>query len=132
MGYTQVLLANNTYQYIQDIHPGEAVLSYNTKTGKFYTNTVVKVINFTVIGEYMINNLIGTDSGEVFYTSSGTWVHSNDLKIGDKILNPITNSWINVTSVAYLPEEITVYDIIGSSGNNFIVDGGYLADSTTL
>ncbi len=132
VGHTQVLLANNTYQYIQNMHPGEAVLSYNTKTGKFYTNTVVKVINFTVIGEYKINNLIGTDSGEVFYTSSGTWVHPNDLKIGDKILNPITNSWINVTSVAYLPEEITVYDVIGSSGNNFIVDGGYLADSTTL
>ena len=117
--------------YIQNIRPGEALLSYNTKSGRFYTNTVVKVINFTVNGEYLINNLIGTDAGEVFYTSNGTWTHPNALKIGDKILDPITNSWINVTSITYTPGEVVVYDIIGSSGNNFIVDGGYLADTVT-
>ncbi len=131
VGGTQVLLANGTYGYIQDLQPGEAVLSYNVKSGNFYTNTVVKVINFTVNGEYLINNLIGTDSGEVFYTSSGTWVHPNDLKVSDKILDPLTNTWINVTSVTYTPSTVKVYDIIGSSGNDFVVDGGYLADVFT-
>ena len=125
-------MANGTSIPISQIQPGEALLSYNTKSGKFYTNTVVKVINFTVNGEYLINNLIGTDAGEVFYTSNGTWIHPNDLKVGDKILNPITNSWINVTNVSYAPRPVMVYDIIGSSGNDFIVAGGYLADSVTL
>ena len=107
------------------------MLSYDTRSGKFYTNTVIKNINFLVTGEYLINNEIGTDQGEVFYTSNGTWTHPNDLKVGDTILDPLTNSWINVTSVTYTPNQIRVYDLIESSGNNFIVDGGYLADAVT-
>ncbi len=96
-----------------------------------FSNTVLLVVNFTVNGQYTINNLIGTDAGEVFYTSNGTWVHPNDLKVGDKILNPITTSWINVTSVSYSQRTVKVYDLIGSSGNDFIVAGGYLADLIT-
>ena len=129
---TKVMMTNGTSIQISQIQPGESILSYNVKSGKFYTNTVVKVINFTVNGEYLINNLIGTDSGEVFYTSSGTWVHPNDLKVNDKILDPLTNTWIDVTSVSYIPSAVRVYDIIGSSGNDFVVDGGYLADAITL
>ena len=117
---------------ISQIQPGESVLSYDTKTKKMYSNTVLKVVNFTVSGEYFINGMMGTDFGEVFYTSNGTWTHPNDLKVGDKILDPLTNSWINVTSVTYTQNQVRVYDLIESSGNDFIVDGGYLADSTTL
>ncbi len=37
-----------------------------------------------------------------------------------------------ISSAAYIANTFRVYDIIGSSGNDFVVDGGYLADAITL
>lgn len=41
---TKVFLANNTLKNIEDIKPGDKVLSYNTLTGEQFSATVEKVI----------------------------------------------------------------------------------------
>lgn len=120
-------MASGTTKQIKDIVPGDVVMSYDTATGKLYPNVVLKTINFTVHGEYIINNKVRTDGGEVFYTHDG-WVFASQLKVGDEILNPTTGAWIPVSSVSYENIYIKVYDIVCASGNSFMVDGGYLAD----
>lgn len=127
---TQIMLTNGTETSIEQIKPGYSILSYDTQTNKFYDNVVLKVINFTAYGEYLINGNIGTDANELFYTN-GTWTSASDLNAGDKIYDPLTNTSITITSISYVPKSITVYDIIGSSGNNMLVGKGYLADAET-
>ncbi len=107
------------------------MLSYDENTGKFYSNVVLNVISFNTYGKYVINGQIGTDAAEVFYTNNNMWTPSSQLKVGESIYDPLTNSWIPIVSIQYIPDTIKVYDVVGSSGNNFIVNGKYLADIIT-
>ncbi len=108
--------------------PGDIIISYDAATGKLYPEVVQRIVYFTVSESYKINNQVGTDGNELFYTERG-WVAASNLKVGDEILNPVNSQWIAVYSVTHSEGQYVVYDVIGNSGNSFMVDGGYLADT---
>ncbi len=134
VGSTQVLMADGTWKNIMNIKPGDVIESYNTKTNKEYPNVVIYVPIYTTKVLYTINSNLITDGLEVFYTdTNGTlqWVPASNLKVGENILNPLTGKYINVKTIYKTPTgnyTAYVYDIIGASGNDYIVNGGYLAD----
>ena len=133
VGSTQVLMADGTWENIINIKSGDVIESYNVKTNKEYPNVVIDVPVYTTKVLYTINSNLTTDGFEVFYTNiNGTyqWIHASNLKVGQNIMNPITGKYIKIKTISVLNSNVSVslYDIIGASGNDYIVDGGYLAD----
>jgi len=126
-------LANGSWTPIEDIKAGDIVFSYNTITKQLYSDVVLERPVYLVNQTYTINNNTITDKYEYFYTklSNGTmkWISAPNLTIGDEIFNPLTNNFILVNSITITNNtNVLVYDLILNAGNNYIVNGGYLAD----
>jgi len=133
VGNTEVLLANGNWTSIENIKAGDIVLSYNTATKQIYSDEVLERPVYLVNQTYTINNNTITDKYEYFYTklSNGTmkWISAPNLTIGDEIYNPLTSNFILVNSITITNNtSVYVYDLILNAGNNYIVNGGYLAD----
>jgi intein/homing endonuclease len=128
-------MANGATEPIWAIKPGDIVLSYDPATNKFYPNVVVATVHYNVYQLYKINGKIITDSAELFFVDRNgqrEWVSAENLRVGDKLINPVTNEEILVSSIEVenLERPMVVYDLAGAQGNNFIADG-VLADSTS-
>jgi len=97
----------------------------------------VATVHYNVYQIYNINGgKIITDSSELFFVSRNgqkPWVSAQNLKVGDLLLNPVTNQGIVIDSINIenLKTPIVVYDLIGVQGNNFIANG-VLADAITV
>jgi hypothetical protein len=129
-------MANGTLMQIQNIQAGDVVLSYNTQTGKIYPNIIQEKLVYNVSEIYIINSNTTTDGAEVFYTmhnNNESWISASNLRVGDSILNPITNKYTVITSIiteSKNKNDYAVYDLVGSQSNNFIANN-YLADAVT-
>jgi hypothetical protein len=129
-------MANGTLMQIQNVQAGDVVLSYNTQTGKIYPNIIQEKLVYNVSEIYIINSNTTTDGAEVFYTmhnNNESWISASNLRVGDSILNPITNKYTVITSIITESKNkngYAVYDLVGSQSNNFIANN-YLADAIT-
>jgi hypothetical protein len=127
-------MANGTLMQIQNVQAGDVVLSYNTQTGKIYPNIIQEKLVYNVSEIYIINSNTTTDGAEVFYTmhnNNESWISASNLRVGDSILNPITNKYTVITSIiteSKNKNSYVVYDLVGSQSNNFIANN-YLADA---
>jgi hypothetical protein len=55
------------------------------------------------------------------------WLNNpENLSTADQIYDPVTLSWVPVTSVELVDGSATVYDVITSSEANFVANGGLL------
>jgi len=129
-------MANGTTEPIAQIKPGDIVLSYNPETNTFYPNVVVVTAHYAVSSIYIINGEIVTDAKEIFFVSRNghrEWIAAENLRVGDKLIDPTTNGEMVISSIRVenLTEPVIMYDLLGAQGNNFIANG-VLADVTTL
>lgn len=118
---------------IYRIQTGDVIESYNVQTNKLYPNVVIDTLKYSANTLYTINGQVTSDGFESFYTNnSGTyeWIAAKDLKVGESILDPQTNKYItiHIITIQNLSQPESVYDIIGATGNDYIIEGGYLAD----
>ncbi len=123
-------MANGTEVYINNVHAGDVLLSYNVQTRQFYPDVVQEIISYKVYQEYVINGVIGTDSQESFYvynpsTGKSGWLMAKDLAVGDEIYNPISGTYTTISTIDIIPvpNGVTVYDLFTTSGNNFLANG---------
>ncbi len=129
-GATPVLMADGQYKNIESIKPGDAVMSYDFKSGTLVPNIVVQVVNFTGKHVYLINGALQTDAGELFYVRGQGWVSAANLTVGDGITDPVSGGYILVSSIKMSDSNTTFYDALGTISNNFVA-AGYLSDFCT-
>ncbi len=134
VGNTTILMANGTSERIDNLSVGDVAESYNLRTHSMYPDTIDKVLRYNVSEVYVINGKVTVDPAEYFYVvnstgGTGNWTATPDLRIGETILGPASNSLITVDSISNksVPGGILVYDLRFKNGNNFIANG-YLAD----
>ncbi len=131
---TPILLPNgrNTVP-IDKLHEGDQVMGYNLTTGKLVPVTVVSNTYSYVPQAMDINNgtLVVTTTDQPLYARNATWQgwlrNPEELRAGWQLFNPVTDRWINVTSVEMKDGNFKVYDLSVSPVNDFIADG-ILAD----
>ncbi len=122
---TKILLANGTYKEIQDIVPGDEVLSYNTQTGKTIKEKVEKlIIHKNILGRYLtINDTLKVTANHPIYLN-GSWQEAGKAKIGDKLVNS-NGQVITITSITISGEGVNnLYNLhlVGSDHNYFAQD----------
>ncbi len=65
---------------------------------------------------------------------NGTWIglvrDPQNLMVGEQLFNPLTASWVNITSLQVLQSKFKVYDLRATAPNDFVANG-LLADSKT-
>ena len=120
---------------IDEIKPGDKVLSYNTETGE---NELQEVKNVSVSKTDILVHIITDDGRDIettmfhpFYVKNedgtGEWKAASNLKAGDELLSEDGKKVkISEVKVEKLAEEITVYNLELDEVHTYYVAGGVL------
>lgn len=126
---TNILLANGTTKKVQSLKIGDNLDGFD-----FQTNSIVPVqltnITFSKTDELLsINNglLELTPTDQPIFMSNSTYVgwviNPQTLKVGERIFNPTTNTWVSISDLNYIQGNFKIYDIVTSPFNNYIANG---------
>lgn len=126
---TDVLLADGTTKNIEDIRPGDAVLSYDLNTRAPVTDIVQKQLVYPSKdgGYYLINDSLRVTGKHYIWSPSRLeWVFAEDLQVGNTLLDPQGNS-VPVRSITFVNGTNTTYNLqlsgINGDQHNFFADG---------
>jgi len=123
VGQSLIVMADGSTEEVQNLKVGEMVLSYNLQTNKIVPAVVTSIKSLYANNEYIINNNLIVDSSEDLIVN-GTNMLAQNLKIGDKLFDPITKENITVTSIEIKRNvSIKMYDVNTAPIDDYIVDG---------
>ena len=123
VGQSLIVMANGSAEEVQNLKVGDMVLSYNLQTNKIVPAVVISIKSLYVNNEYIINNNLIVDSSEDLIVN-GTNMLAQNLKIGDKLFDPITKENITVTSIEIKRNvSIKMYDVNTAPIDDYIVNG---------
>jgi RHS repeat-associated protein len=113
---TLVTLANGTARAIEDIHPGNLVLTADPKSGKVQPHAVTATING--LGAKQLVDIDVADHGHLTATeghpfwvqSRNAWVEAGKLQVGDQVVTP-TGALLAVVSVRDFTAYQRVYNL---------------------
>ena len=120
---------------IDEIKPGDKVLSYNTETGE---NELQEVKNVSVSKTDILVHIITDDGRDIETTmfhpfhvknedGTGEWKAASNLKAGDELLSEDGKKVkVSEVKVEKLAEEITVYNLELDEVHTYYVAGGVL------
>lgn len=130
------ILTPTGYVPIQELRTGNFVEEYNLTSGHVFIGKLVSA-NMTKVTEIVDINrgyLFLTLTEQPIYIRNATfqgWLHDpQNLTTSDQLFNPLTKSWISVTSVSLVRENMKVYDVITTTSNDFIANGALLDKKT--
>jgi hypothetical protein len=117
------------YLPVESLHPGAPVEEYNFTSGQMYTGRLISenatnASRLTVVNHGLLD-LTPTDQ-PVFIRNATYegWLHDpQNLTNSDYLFDPVTSSWIPITSVVTLRFSSPVYDVVTSDTNNFVANG---------
>lgn len=137
---TKITMADGSYKNIENIKPGNRILSYNISSGKSSSWTVSYIPLEPIKPVYEINNgLLKLSEEHPLYikkangkTGWGTLIPNKSfvqlkgegltLEQGDQLFTS-NKEWIKVTNITYNPEPVQVYNIWSLSGTqNFFAN----------
>jgi hypothetical protein len=123
------ILTPEGYVPVEKLRPGDTVIGFDPKTGSLSSLTLLWA-NST-FGSYLVKindgTLIVTALDQPIFIRNSTftgWLRNpGALKIGDSMYNPVSNSWIPVTSLESIRSRTKVFDVVTSGPNTFIANG---------
>ncbi|MFH1641924.1 MAG: polymorphic toxin-type HINT domain-containing protein [Nanoarchaeota archaeon] len=106
---TMITLAHST-KPIEDIRPGDKVLTYDFDNGKTVVSEVVDTYQRLTNKYLVINNKIKVTPDHIFYIE-GQWVPIGEAQIGDKMVDNKGN-YVTIESIEKIavPEGVKVYN----------------------
>jgi len=122
---TKVLMADSTYKNIEEIQPGDRVMSYDIKQGEMVEDAVVKLLTHPdTSGGYIVINdsLKVTGNHRIWVASKSKWVRADDINIGDRLLGP-NGQEITVSSREFIDGVNDVYNLsLPGDNHNYFTD----------
>ena len=123
------ILTTDGYVPVQDLSPGDSVVEYDLSTGHLVSGTLVSA-NTTQVSQIIDVNrglLRLTPTDQPVFIRNATyegWLHNpQSLTTIDQLFDPLTETWVNVTSVQLVSVHVTVYDVISTNLNDFVANG---------
>jgi hypothetical protein len=108
---------------IQDLKPGDEVVSFNVKNKSFEISKVQRVDKLNQPSYLIINEYIRVTPTHPFYTSDLKTVEAGRLKIGDQLVSEQYTP-VSVDSIEVVNEVATVFNLINvEPNNNYFADG---------
>lgn len=122
---TQILMADGSYNNIEDIGPGDKVASYNLENGTREVDTVTKLlVHPDTTGGYLVinGNLNVTPNHPMWVINKNSWARADSLKESDKLQGP-NGEEIRISSIEKVDGVNTVYNLSLVGNNNYFTEG---------
>jgi hypothetical protein len=136
VAYGTPILTPGGYVPVQDLQKGQPVVEYDVANqsvaqGAFLYGNVTTVISLVDINDGL---LYLTPTDQPIFIENNTfmgWLHDpQNLTTTDNLYEPVTQSWIHVSSVELIKHKAKAYDVVTSSFNDFIANGILLDKKT--
>ncbi len=128
---TLVKMGDGGFKRIEDVMPGDVLMTYDIGNDLLKTGDVMEVYLFDNNHYYVINNKLKVTAGERFLTPEG-WKKVKYLQTGDYILN--ARRMVEVTSLTLVHRPVKVYNLHVADSHNFFVSpdetAAYLVHNT--
>ena len=123
---TKVTMANGSLKNIQDIKPGDIILSYNLETKDVQPEIVSELLRHPETrGHLLVNgHLKTTGNHPVWLVNKEVWTRMEDVEIGDAFLS--TEGEVLVKSIKVVDGINTTYNLSLVGNNNNYFAGGIL------
>jgi len=126
------ILTPSGYVSVQKLKSGQAIEEYNFSSMRLVQATFLSGNTTNVTQLIDINNgwLYVTPTEQPIYIENATftgWLHDpQNLTTSDRIFDPVTQTWIHVSSVKLIADHTVVFDVVTSGANNFVANGALL------
>lgn len=130
---TSIMMADRTTTPVQDLKPGDKVLSWDVSHNRPVVTTVTSVYPTYVASLIDVNNGLlyasGANDQPVYAQLPGQspgWVLVGDLTVGSALFDPLSHAWIPVTSLTTVNGSYqATYDVATEPAqfNNYIANG---------
>jgi len=120
---TEISTADNTSVYIEDLLPGDEIISQNEITGLKNTSTIERIEILSANKYFIINGKVKATEEHPFYTLDGIKLVRN-LKVGDTLLTEGDNELI--VEILRKDENVIIYNLINVTPNHNYFADGYL------
>lgn len=100
---------------IQDLKPGDKIVSFNEETGKRESSTLERVEKLVAENYYVINNYVRATGEHPFYTTDGI-KNVEELRIGDTLVTRYGEEKIYM--LEYVEDDVVIYNIINVEPNH--------------
>ncbi len=130
---TKVLMADGTLKEIQDIRPGDVVLSYDLTTETLVPNPVAALLVHTSpsedpesqeAGYLVINGTLRVTKGHnIWVENRKAWLRADAIRVNDMLLDPQGNQLL-VGSITAVDENPPVYNLsLPGEQHNYFTEG---------
>ncbi len=126
------ILTPQGYTPVQRLQPGDQIEEYDFQTGALMVGAFVSGNTTRVTQLIDVNNgwLYVTPTEQPIYIRNATfegWLHDpQNLTTADSIFDPVSDSWIAVSSIQLVEDHTKVFDVVTTGVNNFIAAGALL------
>lgn len=126
---TLVLGSDGTFAPIEDLEPGQAVLSYDLATGDWESQPIVAQWSAFDDGDLAAvalsdgTSITATDGHRFWVDSRQAWVELEDVRPGDQLLTPTGTATAQAVDVWDTPG-IEVWELTVAENHNYVVSMG--------
>ncbi len=118
-GTTEILLANGTYTQAQNITIGTHVMTYNTTSHTYSSETVEDIFYSHHSRQYTVNGYLQASEYQPILTNHG-YVEIRNLTKQDRIFNIFTGKYGKITDITVQNGNYTFYDFNIPPNHDFI------------
>jgi len=121
MAGTPVTMADGSTKPVEQIKVGDMVMSYDESTGFMKPAPVVAVhAPFTADSYFVINGTVRVTATHPFF-SSGGWINTQDLKVGDRLTG--SDGSTTIATIEKVEEPARAYNFQVGDGGTYLAAG---------
>lgn len=121
-GDTLVLMSDGTEKPIQDIQPGDTILTRASETDAMLVPARVgRVHTVEEDGYIIINDTLRVTAAHRMFVD-GQWQAAGDIQIGSELVDPTGNT-VRVEAIVFQREDVMVYNLMVEQYHTFFADG---------
>jgi hypothetical protein len=123
------ILTPSGYVAVQNLQQGQSILEFDFATQSFVYGEFISANVTAVDAVVNINHglLYLTPTDQPIYIQNATftgWLRDpQNLSTADSVYNPVTLSWIHLTSLSTVYRQVNVYDVVTGGFDNFVANG---------
>ena len=126
----QAVLTPMKTQLVQDLKPGDVVLSYSLHKKSYTRSTVIYNSKHKSKNYIVINDNLKVTANHSIYTKCKGWIQSSEVTIGDELLKQ--GEWEIVSSIELHPQGTDTFEVKVDYPNNLFISGYLVHNSPKM
>ena len=124
---TPILMANGSYEFAENVHNGDRIMTYNLTTGQLQDSTVQLAYETDQVAMFTINGYLKIAPDQKVLTEHG-YEEAQYITLNDTMYNIYTHNWEMIHSISVSMGTFAMYDFYIGVNHNYIAWSNVMED----